>query len=134
MHRTSQSWEAMKKIAWVQCDRCEASVHWSCFNLRKEDVEDAMFFCVLILLFLNHLIGFCKSRPIFLFMYIYIKPTQNVFSVYKLYELEIKTHLLKGTNISSLLSCVEKASESMRNICTFLQMRFYFQSMYIYRR
>ena len=55
-------------------------------------------------LFLNHIIGFYKSLPLYRFRY--IKLNRNVLSIYKL---EIKTHLLKGTNISHLLSFIEKA-------------------------
>ena len=40
-----------------------------------------------------------------------MKLTCNVLSIYKL---EIKTHWLKGTNISHLLSCIEKASQKRK--------------------
>ena len=46
MQRTLQNIEAMMKIAWVQSDRCELWVHYTCVNLGEEDVEDATFFCV----------------------------------------------------------------------------------------
>ena len=46
MQRTPQNIETMRKIAWVECERCEAWVHCVCVNLREKDVEDTKFFCV----------------------------------------------------------------------------------------
>ena len=46
MGRTPQNIEIMRKIALVQCERCEAWVHCICVNLREEDVVDTTFFCV----------------------------------------------------------------------------------------
>ena len=46
MQRTPQNIETMKKIAWAQCERCEAWVHCVCVKLREEDGEDTAFFCV----------------------------------------------------------------------------------------
>ena len=46
MKRTPQNIEAMKKIAWVKCDRCETWVYCVYANLREQDVEDTTLFCV----------------------------------------------------------------------------------------
>ena len=83
---------------------------WSVGSLRLCQPERRRFrrYSILLCLnffFLNHIIGFCKSLP--LYRSRHIKLTCNVLSIYKL---EIKIHLLKGTNISHLLSCIEKAS------------------------
>ena len=46
MQRTPQNIEAMRKVARVQCDRCEAWVHCVCIKQREEDVEDTKLICV----------------------------------------------------------------------------------------
>ena len=66
LHATYSS----KYRSYEQDDRCETWVHCVCVNLREENVEDTTFVCVWILLFLNHIIGFCILLPLYILRYI----------------------------------------------------------------